>query len=516
MTWSLIIIDDGITDDAQARAGKQTAIEYDYYFDFPDTDDGISDTHGDRVFLSALGVSRAYDVIDLKVASAEFGDYLPEYTELALLDVLDTPEVPVGAINLSFGGPTYPFQYADEIAQLAALGIICVVSAGNDGARSTIESPLFPAALPDVICVGSHDGAGRPSDFSQNGPAVDILADGEDVPRAGSDGTSFAAPRVAATVTHVQAIVDGLTGNVLDVAQVIDVLQQGGAGPRSRPDPADGHTRYFLHDHDGSLDYAWSRYGGSTTVALEYVASHQDLINALGADARSGQLHFERMGSIEQRAITFDSIAYIASYTDLVSAFGVDGQAGAAHFITAGLREGRSVTFNGLDYIASYGDLIGAFGTDEDAAALHFVASGAREGRSTTFDGLEYIASYGDLIATFGPNEHDGATHFIANGYREGRSVAFDGLDYIASYGDLISAFGAETDAGSRHFITNGFTEGRRPDLFDAEQYLANYRDLRVAFGSDEEAATRHFITNGFAEGRTDDPGAAAAADFLI
>ena len=265
MTWSLIIIDDGITDDAQARAGKQTAIEYDYYFDFPDTDDGISDTHGDRVFLSALGVSRAYDVIDLKVASAEFGDYLPEYTELALLDVLDTPEVPVGAINLSFGGPTYPFQYADEIAQLAALGIISVVSAGNDGARSTIESPLFPAALPDVICVGSHDGAGRPSDFSRNGPAVDILADGEDVPRAGSDGTSFAAPRVAATVTHVQAIVDGLTGNVLNVAQVIDVLQQGGAGPRSRPDPADGHTRYFLHDHDGSLDYAWSRYGGSTT-----------------------------------------------------------------------------------------------------------------------------------------------------------------------------------------------------------------------------------------------------------
>ena len=124
MTWSLIIIDDGVTNDAQARAGKQTAIEYHYYFDFPDTDDGISNTHGDRVFLSALGVSRAYDVIDLKVASAEFGDYLPEYTELALLDVLDTPEIPVGALNLSFGGPSYPFQYTDEIAQLAALGII--------------------------------------------------------------------------------------------------------------------------------------------------------------------------------------------------------------------------------------------------------------------------------------------------------------------------------------------------------------------------------------------------------
>ena len=381
--------------------------------------------------------------------------------EAALQDALRRPDLAIGAVNLSFGGPGYPFAYADEIALLAARGALCVASAGNEGLRGTIERPLHPAALAEVIGVGAHDGTGLPSAFSNNGPGVDILADGEDVPRAGFGGTSFAAPQVAATVTHVQAIVHGLTGGLLDVAQMVDVLQQGGAGPLSRPDPADGRTRYFLHDHDGSLDYAWQHYGGSPTRALEYVASHPDLVGALGADARSGQLHFERHGSVEQRAITFD----------------------------------------GLDYIASYGDLIRAFGADAAAGAGHFIRAGSREGRSVTFDGLEYIASYDDLIGAFGPDAQAGTAHYIANGFREGRAVAFSAFDYIASYADLILAFGAQADAGSVHFINNGLGEGRDRDHFDAAQYLANYADLQAAFGGDEDAAARHFITNGFFEG---------------
>ena len=53
--------------------------------------------------------------------------------------------------------------------------------------------------------------------------------------------TLGATPRVAATVTHAQAIVHGLTGGLLNVDQMVDVLQLGGAGPKSKPDPADGH-----------------------------------------------------------------------------------------------------------------------------------------------------------------------------------------------------------------------------------------------------------------------------------
>ena len=265
---------------------------------------------------------------------------------------------------MSFGGPGYPIEYADEISQLASRGILSVVAAGNDGRPSTIETPLYPAALPYVISVGSHDGSGRPSGFSQNGPGVDILADGEDMPARDIDGTSFAAPRVAATVTHVQAIAYGLTGSPLNVTQMIDALQLGGAGPRSQPDPADGHIRYFLHDHNGSLDYAWAHYGGSPARALEYVASHRDLMAAIGANAAGGRLHFERQGSIEERGISFDGLDYIASYGDLISAFGTNEAAAAPHFITAGFREGRAIGFDGLDYIASYRDLITALGAD--------------------------------------------------------------------------------------------------------------------------------------------------------
>ena len=431
MTWSLVIMDNGITNRLQARAGKPTVAEWDFYDRHSETDDGIRTTHGNSVLLSALGVSRAYDVVDFKVATPVYeASYTPQAIEAALRSVLASAAGPtVGAINMSFGGYGYPHRFADEIDQLAARGVLCVVAAGNDGTSDRFERALYPAALPSVICVGSHDGNGRPSFFSSNGRMVDVLADGENVPRPGSHGTSFAAPQVAATVTHVQAIVDGLTGDVLGAAAMIGVLQQGGAGPRSRPDPADGRTRYFLHDHDGSLDYAWSHYGGTPTLALEYIASHPDLIFRLGADARAGQLDYERQGSIEQRAITFDA----------------------------------------LDYIASHGDLITAFGTNADAGASHYIHAGYGEGRTVTFDGLEYIASHDDLIAVYGPNEQGGADHFIRYGFGEDRDPdRFDAAQYLANNPDLQAAFGTDLEAATLHFITNGIFEGRSDEAVAA------------------------------------------------
>ena len=527
MTWSLAVMDDGITNALQTRIGKVTVVEYDYYYQFPDTDDGIPNTHGDKVTLSALSVSAVYDLIDLKIESAITHDISESAIEIALRDVLSDEEFSIAAINMSFGGPSYPFAFADEISQLANRGILTVAAAGNDGSHTSREFPAYPALLSDVIAVGSHDGFGNPSDFSQNGPGVDILADGEDMPSLGLDGTSFAAPRVAATVTHVQAIVDGLTGTRLSVGQMIDALQIGGAGPRSSPDPADGVTRYFLHDHAGSLDYAWYKYGGTPTTALEYVASHADLIGAFGVNTDLGRLHFEHNGSVEERAISFDGLEYIASYRDLSAAFHTNAYAGASHYIRAGHHEGRAVTFDGLEYIASYGDLIGAFGANQDAGSTHYIGSGYGEGRRAMFDGLEYIASYGDLIGVFGPNQDAGSSHFIRSGFVEGRITTFDGLQYIASHGDLIVAFGANSEVGSIHYIGLGYGEGRPADTFGAAQYLANYADLRAAFGTDQDAATRHFVTHGFYEGRTDEPAGAAgfvealdpaagSADFLL
>jgi hypothetical protein len=513
MAYSLVIMDDGITNALQAAIGRPTIAEYDYYYDFPDTDDRIPDTHGDSIYLSALSVSSAYDVIDLKVASAALGDYIPAYTEQALDDiVLNADSDNIVAVNMSFGGSSYPSAYADEISLLASRGIITVAAAGNGGTHSARESPIYPALLPDVIAVGSHDGRGKPSGFSQNGPGVDILADGEDMPAPDLDGTSFAAPRVAATVPHVQTIVEGLTGARLSVGQMIDALQLGGAGLLSKPDPADGTTRYFLHDHEGSLGYAWSSYGGNATTALEYVASHADLGNAFGANANAGRLHFVDFGAVEERAITFDGLEYVASHADLVAAFGATAHAGASHYIASGRHEGRAVAFDGLEYVASHGDLIAAFGADRDKGSTHYIHNGRQEARGTTFDATEYIASYGDLIAAFGVDEDAGSVHYITGGRAEGRAASFDGLQYVASHGDLIQAFGANGEIGGAHYIAFGYGEGRAADTFDAARYLANHADLRAAFGTDQEAATRHYISHGFAEGRADEPAASAAA----
>ncbi len=422
MTWSLAILDDGISNATQASAHKVTASEYDYYRNRVETDEGVSDTHASRVFLSALQVTRSLDVIDLKIGAPEDSGYSYGMIEAGLRGLLASPTGRVGAVNMSFSGTAYPAQFADEIQALTARGVIAVAAAGNLGSADTIEAPGYPAALANVIAVGSHDGQGVPSYFSQNGPEIAVLADGEHVPGSGSRGTSFAAPQVAATVANVQAIVHGLTDHSLDVAQMIDVLREGGDGPRSQPDPANG-TRYFLHDHQGSLDYAWGHYGGSPTTALEYVASYGDLIRAYGANAHAGRLHFERNGSVEERAITFDGTDYIASYDDLVHAFGTNARAGAAHYIVAGVREGRSTGFDGLQYIASYRDLVAAFGPDEHAGAVHFITYGDTEGRARDqFDTAQYLANYADLRAAFGSDEEAATIHFITHGQAEGRT----------------------------------------------------------------------------------------------
>jgi hypothetical protein len=471
VTYSVAILDEGITNATQSRLRKPTVFERDYLLGDGDTDDGAADTHANSVFVSLLRTSRAEDVLDLKIGD-DLGP-LSNLVEQGLRDLVAlAPSYRLAAVNLSFSSFDYP-SYADEIAAIQNRGVIVVVSSANQGSHDGLERPPYPANLPGVIAVGAHDGHGRPSEFSNNGPGTALLADGEDMPREGLGGTSFAAPQVTATVAHVQGIVYGLTGSILNSAQMLDALRQGGTGPKSQPDPADGRTRYFLHDHNGSLDYAWSHYGGTAAKALEYVASHGDLMSAFGANAEAGRIHFERLGGVEERAITFDGLGYVASYADLITALGPNALAGVRHYIMAGRSEGRTITFDGLDYIASHDDLIGALGAD---------------GRA-------------------------GSAHFVAHGYREHRAASFDGLQYIASNGDLILALGAAEARGAQHFIANGHAEGRARDTFDAARYLENYADLRLAFGADEAAAARHFITFGFLEGRTDEP--LSATDFL-
>jgi hypothetical protein len=245
---------------------------------------------------------------------------------------------------------------------------------------------------------------------------------------------------------------------------------------------------------------------------LQYIASHGDLVRALGADRAAGTEHYLQFGEAEGRRIdTFDEAQYLENYPDLQAAFGEDTEAATVHYIQQGHAEGRS-DVDGLQYIASHGDLIQALGADEAAGLQHYVELGRAERREQdTFDEAQYLANNEDLRAAFGDDGDAATAHYIQFGFAEGRiddelPEGFDGLRYIASNPDLIAALGADALAGQRHYAAFGAAEDRETDDFDAEQYLANYPDLQEAFDDDGDAATAHYIRFGFDEDRSDEP----------
>ncbi|WP_428697458.1 hypothetical protein [Stappia sp.] len=240
-----------------------------------------------------------------------------------------------------------------------------------------------------------------------------------------------------------------------------------------------------------------------------YVASHSDLITAFGNSAVPGAQHYVESGFSEGRARdSFDEWSYLASNTDLVTAFGGSTAPTAEHYVRYGFGEGRPLdAFDEWSYVASHSDLITAFGNSADPGARHYVESGFGEGRALdTFDEWSYVASHTDLITAFGNSAAPGARHYVESGFGEGRALDnFDEFRYIASNVDLLQIFGTDGAMGTQHYVEYGFGEGRSTTGFGVDQYLANYADLQSVFGSDYLGATIHYIEYGFTEGRTDD-----------
>lgn len=376
-----------MTDETEASYGA-SLYEYDFYYNNNETDGGRTTSHGSNVAIAAEMTNSRLERVDLQVSNNAGTSYWPYATEDALekLATLHDAGWSIGSYTMSFGSPNYlsSSPYTSEIDALAARGIFGVAASGNFGSANGFETALYPAALANVISVGSHDGNGNPSTFSQNSPSgVHVLADGQDFPGPGIDGTSFSAPQVAATVATVQALVQGVTSDRLDFNEVIDLLQLGGTGPRSSPDPADGSTTYFLHTHQGSVDYTLAVHIDPVFNGLEYIASYGDLEAVFGRDAAAARSHWISNGVYEGRQVGFDALEYVASYSDLIGVFGTNRAAAASHFLDAGRGEGRSVSFDADEYMTANPDVAAAFSWNNDMATLHYIASGFYEGRST-------------------------------------------------------------------------------------------------------------------------------------
>jgi ELWxxDGT repeat protein len=268
------------------------------------------------------------------------------------------------------------------------------------------------------------------------------------------------------------------------------------------PNPNAAIEHFFLHGiAEGRLFDTFDEWS--------YLASNWDLLSIFGENTSAATEHYVRHGFAEGRATdNFDEWSYLASNWDLLSIFGGNANASTEHYVRHGFAEGRATdNFDEWSYLASNWDLLSIFGGNANASTEHYVRHGFGEGRATdNFDEWSYLASNWDLLSIFGGNANASTEHYVRHGFGEGRALDnFNEFRYIASNVDLLQIFGTNGAMGTQHYVEYGFGEGRSTTGFDVDQYLANYADLQAAFGSDYLGATLHYIEYGFTEGRTDD-----------
>jgi subtilisin family serine protease len=241
-------------------------------------------------------------------------------------------QVPIIAVNCSWGGGGYSQALYDAIKDLDELGILVICAAGNNGSNI----PMYPAAydLPNVISVGSIGSNGAKSSFSNYGPSVDLFAPGgsiiSTVPStsrraptstyANYSGTSMAAPQVTGMAavlkqmypskTHLEikdAILNSVTktstlqgqadtGGYANLRAAIDAL---GAGTTSSPNlPTTASTSNSPVDESDN-NIITVDFKGAANSSANYVVGGAITIDDFEIDSppTSGTVNLDANGS---------------------------------------------------------------------------------------------------------------------------------------------------------------------------------------------------------------------------
>ena len=149
-------------------------------------------------------------------------------------------------VNVSSGTDTPDPNLKAAVEHALAKDVVVVAAAGNDGRRG--NAPIYPASFPGVVAVTGVDAHNACWSDSESGPQIALAAPGVDITSADDhggylrgDGTSYAAPYVAAAAALVRSEYPRMTAGQV-VRQLVDTADRVGSAPH------DDHFGYGIVD----------------------------------------------------------------------------------------------------------------------------------------------------------------------------------------------------------------------------------------------------------------------------
>lgn len=207
---TVAVLDTGIDPARFENAGVSSGRISGASFDFINNTDTCSDAEGHGTTVAGIVAKNTpgnVSILSCKVLDQANNNSSAQMSTLLLIGSAVRYAQANGAdvINMSFdlepaSGGSGSLDYLNDIIEDAYQDdVICTVASGNDGKQITGND--YPACLGSVVTVGSVDGNGERSEFSNYGKTLDFVAPGE-LPEM--KGTSAAAPCIAACFAYLK------------------------------------------------------------------------------------------------------------------------------------------------------------------------------------------------------------------------------------------------------------------------------------------------------------------------
>ncbi len=192
----------------------------------------IAAVTGNGVGVSAIAPDAR--ILPVKVLGANGSGYMSDTAE----GIIWAADHGAGVINMSLGSSSKVTAVSNAISYARSKGVVVVAAAGNERAKGSPTS--YPGADEGVIGVGATDSADRIASFSNAGSYVDVSAPGVSIistyptalgrAYAGMNGTSMAAPHVAAVAALIKAAQPSLTPDQVQAELQNSAVDLGAAG----------------------------------------------------------------------------------------------------------------------------------------------------------------------------------------------------------------------------------------------------------------------------------------------